>query len=226
MFVLIFFFFVFLILFLVFFFFFKQKTAYEIYQCDWSSDVCSSDLYQAYHRRKKPCEPYPCITPKAFLDGKVHEHDTQVVSKAGEIIYFHSTANVALRDTGGEPIAVLEISRDITDQKQAEEELRKSEERFRQIFNSTQDCIFIETPEGYILDVNQAACSLLGYTRGELLKMRLGDIVPLEIAAQLPPIIQEETVQRGRYIETEELCKDGSRVPVEVSNTMVEIGGA
>ena len=26
-------------------FFFKQKTAYEIYQCDWSSDVCSSDLY-------------------------------------------------------------------------------------------------------------------------------------------------------------------------------------
>ena len=31
-------------IFFVFFFFFKQKTAYEIYQCDWSSDVCSSDL--------------------------------------------------------------------------------------------------------------------------------------------------------------------------------------
>ena len=30
-----------------FFFFFKQKTAYEIYQCDWSSDVCSSDLFFA-----------------------------------------------------------------------------------------------------------------------------------------------------------------------------------
>ena len=30
-----------------FFFFFKQKTAYEIYQCDWSSDVCSSDLKNA-----------------------------------------------------------------------------------------------------------------------------------------------------------------------------------
>ena len=29
---------------LLFVFFFKQKTAYEIYQCDWSSDVCSSDL--------------------------------------------------------------------------------------------------------------------------------------------------------------------------------------
>ena len=30
--------------FFVLVFFFKQKTAYEIYQCDWSSDVCSSDL--------------------------------------------------------------------------------------------------------------------------------------------------------------------------------------
>ena len=29
---------------MIFVFFFKQKTAYEIYQCDWSSDVCSSDL--------------------------------------------------------------------------------------------------------------------------------------------------------------------------------------
>ena len=40
----IFFFFFFLFLFLFFFFFFKQKTAYEILTCDWSSDVCSSDL--------------------------------------------------------------------------------------------------------------------------------------------------------------------------------------
>ena len=30
-----------------FFFFFKQETAYELYQCDWSSDVCSSDLIGA-----------------------------------------------------------------------------------------------------------------------------------------------------------------------------------
>ena len=32
------------------FFFFKQKTAYEIYQCDWSSDVCSSDLDYEYEK--------------------------------------------------------------------------------------------------------------------------------------------------------------------------------
>src|SRR3546814_9030328 len=37
-----------LCLFLLFFFFFKQKTAYEMRISDWSSDVCSSDLYLTY----------------------------------------------------------------------------------------------------------------------------------------------------------------------------------
>ena len=36
----------------MFFFFFKQKTAYEIYQCDWSSDVCSSDLLPPLNTKK------------------------------------------------------------------------------------------------------------------------------------------------------------------------------
>ena len=42
---------------ILFFFFFKQKTAYEIYQCDWSSDVCSSDLVTSalpYHLLDQP----------------------------------------------------------------------------------------------------------------------------------------------------------------------------
>ena len=46
-----------------FFFFFKQKTAYEIYQCDWSSDVCSSDLNRFKDGDK--------ITPKILLDKKL-----------------------------------------------------------------------------------------------------------------------------------------------------------
>ena len=42
----------------IYFFFFKQKTAYEIYQCDWSSDVCSSDLRTVSPwRRKKGTMP-------------------------------------------------------------------------------------------------------------------------------------------------------------------------
>src|SRR5213595_36519 len=50
----------------VFFFFFKQKTAYEITEGDWSSDVCSSDLTQAI--RQDAVQRSQAVT-----SGKVHE---------------------------------------------------------------------------------------------------------------------------------------------------------
>ena len=44
------------VLFFILFFFFKQKTAYEIYQCDWSSDVCSSDLITKFFNVTIPAD--------------------------------------------------------------------------------------------------------------------------------------------------------------------------
>ena len=46
-----------------FFFFFKQKTAYEIYQCDWSSDVCSSDLKNLHIVREGTLLAHPSDAP-------------------------------------------------------------------------------------------------------------------------------------------------------------------
>jgi len=90
----------------------------------FGDDIVGKKCYASYHGRAKPCEP--CITLKAFQDGKVHEHDTQVADKDGKIIDFHGTANVALRDKGGKPSAVIEMWRDITEQKKAEEQLERS----------------------------------------------------------------------------------------------------
>ncbi|MDP8247806.1 MAG: PAS domain S-box protein [Candidatus Tritonobacter lacicola] len=101
----------------------------------------------------------------------------------------------------------------------------KTEERFRMIFNKAKDGMFIETADGRIVDVNKAACRMLGYTREELCSMRVKDLMPSEIAAQLPETIQGETVRDGKYIETVNVRKDGTRLPVEVSGTLVEIWG-
>jgi PAS domain S-box-containing protein len=130
-----------------------------------------------------------------------------------------------IRDQQGSPTGIYGLSRDVTARKRAEEELRESENRFRAVFDRAKDGIFIETPEGKILDVNRAVTDMLGYTREELLKLRVGALVPPEIAAQLPPAIRPETVAEGAYIETENVRKDGTRIPVEVGNSLVEIGG-
>ena len=57
----------------MFFFFFKQKTAYEIYQCDWSSDVCSSDLIDrlGFHTRPGFLGLLLLFVFDVVLDGKL-----------------------------------------------------------------------------------------------------------------------------------------------------------
>ncbi len=91
----------------------------------FGDDIIGKKCYEVYHGRNKTCEPFPCLTLKAFEDGQVHEHETQVQTRAGNTLYYACTASVALRDDEGRPAAVIEISRDITERKQAEEEQEK-----------------------------------------------------------------------------------------------------
>ena len=102
-----------------------NETAKKIF----GNDIIGKKCYQVHHKRKEPC--HPCLTLKAFQDGKVHEHDTQVIDKDGKIVCFHCTANIALRDKEGKPTAVMEISRDITEHKKAEKKLLEYQKQLR-----------------------------------------------------------------------------------------------
>jgi PAS domain S-box-containing protein len=101
----------------------------------FGNDIVGKRCYEVFHKRNAPCEPYPCHTVCAFQDGKIHDND-QATDKDGKILYFHCTANVALRDKRGKPAAVLEVSRNITEQKQTENELRVAKERLETLSKS------------------------------------------------------------------------------------------
>jgi len=141
----------------------SNKTAKKIF----GKDIIGKKCYEVYHQRKKPCEPYPCLTLKAFQDGKVHQHDTQVIDKDGKIIYFHCTANVALKDEEGKPIAAIEISRDITEHKQAEKALKQSEEKLKSILNTMSDYCYIVSKEFKIEFMNKAMIERFGDQTGK-----------------------------------------------------------
>jgi len=84
-------------------------------------DLVGKKCYSAYHRHDKPCEP--CIVRKCFEDGKVHEHETEVIGADGNRMTFWGTASVAARHTDGRPKMVVEVARNITERKEAEEAL-------------------------------------------------------------------------------------------------------
>jgi len=86
-------------------------------------------------------------------------------------------ANAVLIEWEGEP-AILNFMTDITDRKQSEEALRESEARYRTLFESANDAIFLETEFQEIIDVNDRACEMFGYTREEFMKMKISDLKP------------------------------------------------
>jgi len=106
--------------------------------------------------------------------------------------------------------------------------LRKSEKKFRTLFDSASDAIFInesDSLEGCFLEVNQMACESLGYSREELLQMTMMEINTKEYAA-LVPERNEELRQRGHiFFESAHLRRDGSVILVELSSRIIEYDG-
>ncbi len=109
--------------------------------------------------------------------------------------------------------------------RESEERLRESEQKFRALFDNAKDAIFIHDLEGRFLDVNREACERLGYSRDELLQMGVRDIDIPEFAAMVPARI-EEVLRKGHVLfESEHRRRDGSRVPVEINSSLLEVGG-
>ena len=124
----------------------------------------------------------------------------------------------------------LSIAVDITQSKQAAEALRASEERYRLLFNSAHDAVFrygvtVEALPGPFLEVNEVACTRLGYTRTELLARTLFDINPPERRAVLLARWRELLARRHLVFETEHVAQDGRRLPVEVGVHVLELQG-
>src|SRR5206468_5002793 len=106
---------------------------------------------------------------------------------------------------------------DITERKRAEEALRTSEERFRTLIEQASDGIFVADPQGNYTDVNSIGCAMLGYTREELLKLTLRDIVDMENLAAQPLRLQELQEGKTLLVERKLRRKDGSTFFAELS---------
>ncbi|MBN2224562.1 MAG: PAS domain S-box protein, partial [Deltaproteobacteria bacterium] len=81
-----------------------------------------------------------------------------------------------LRRNNGRIVEVCGIGRDITERKRAEEALRQSEEKYRNLFETSRDVVYISTAAGSFLDVNSSAEETFGYTHEELLTINLKDL--------------------------------------------------
>ncbi|NTV94683.1 MAG: PAS domain S-box protein [Thiobacillus sp.] len=116
------------------------------------------------------------------------------------------------------------ILRDISERRRADEALRASEERFRSLVEQAADGIFVSDARGRYLDVNSAACAMLGYGREELLCLGIADVID---AAEIPRIGPEVARFAGGEVVVSEWRfrrKDGTVFPGEVSGRQLADG--
>jgi len=110
------------------------------------------------------------------------------------------------------------IHTDITERKQAELE-------YRTILQTASDGFWILDVQGNILDVNDAYCELLGYTRAELLTKNVRDLEAVETPLETGQRLQEAMVDGRLRREVHHRCKDGRVLDVEFSSTFQNVSG-
>ncbi|MGA2404165.1 MAG: PAS domain S-box protein, partial [Syntrophobacteraceae bacterium] len=96
-------------------------------------------------------------------------------------------------------------------------ERKRMEEQYRTIVRTALDGFWIVDTQGRFLDVNDAYCNLIGYSRGELLTMRIPDIEACEKPGETAARVRKIMEMGGDRFETRHRCKDGRIVDIEVS---------
>jgi len=117
----------------------------------------------------------------------------------------------------GEVEKILMVSRDISASKKTEQDLRQSEEKYRKIIETTFEGFCLCDLKGNLVDVNPSYCSLIGYTKEELLKMAIADIEAIESKQETELRIKKVTEEGSALFETIHKRKDGKLVYVEVN---------
>jgi PAS domain S-box-containing protein len=108
----------------------------------------------------------------------------------------------------------------------AEQDLRESQQRSRDLFEDSPDAIFVEDLNGNVLDVNMAACTLHGIKREELVgKNALNDLVPPSRRDEARRDFQKLASGALSWVEGESLTAEKRAVPVEVRASRIEYAG-
>ncbi|HEV8370231.1 MAG TPA: PAS domain S-box protein [Pyrinomonadaceae bacterium] len=119
-----------------------------------------------------------------------------------------------------------EVAAELIAQLREQETLRRSEARYRDFFENAKDAIYVHDLSGRYLMVNRAGEKLVGYSRDELLRMTVFDLVPASHFALVGDSLKQKLKDHAQTIyEVELIKKDRSRLPIEVSSHLIYENG-
>ncbi|MFY9705361.1 MAG: PAS domain S-box protein, partial [Desulfobacterales bacterium] len=155
---------------------------------------------------------------KALDAGKVHIQERRFQKRDGSIADAEITGT--LIEYQGKT-CFLALVRDVTERKQIEELTR-----YKELFENVTDPVFINGARGQFLEVNDMACSSLGFAREEMLQMALRDLTP---PGQLGLLVEAaERLQRQKNVqfELDIQTRMGIPIPYEIHSSRIHYKGS
>ncbi|HWQ57834.1 MAG TPA: PAS domain S-box protein [Clostridia bacterium] len=182
--------------------------------------------YEAWVARLHPDDLARCVeeTTQALNGDREYDTEFRICLPDGNTKYIKAFGSV-IRDAQGNPIRMVGINYDITEEKRLENSLIGSERLYRDLFNkNTAVRLIIDVDTGRIFDANPAAFNFYGYTQEQLIGMSVTDLSGLPMQTVLCNLLASYEEQRNRY-QTKHTLSNGDARVVEVFNGPLDIDG-
>lgn len=159
-----------------------------------------------------------------LANGKRATYEARYRSKSGKLLTLEINSRLILKD--GVPVAIQGVARNVTERVRHQEALRESEEKFRELFENANDIIYVHDLKGNFTSINRAIENVFGYTREQILKMTVGDLLRPEDIPYMRSIFKSILADdsKGPY-EARYINKNGQPIWLEVNSRVVYKNG-
>jgi PAS domain S-box-containing protein len=158
-----------------------------------------------------------------LLEGKARQYQVRWRTKDGAIVHFDGASVPRLSDSG-EFLSTLCTLRDVSERKSAEEKLRKSEEKYRDLIEISPDAIYVVDVNGICVLGNRAGAELAGIPQDELVGTPVADTYLTEERHLFRERLEKLKTGNTIRFERSFVRRNGEIVPVEVSVSAIRGG--
>ncbi len=162
---------------------------------------------------------------KAAIYGKSYSIDHRIILANGQERTIHIKSEIIF-DKKNDPVRVKGIVQDITERKKAEQKLRESEEKYRNIVETANEGIVLLDREGIITYLNKKMANMIGYSPEEMIGRYAWDFVASEDVTIAKSNIEKRHLCASENYEIKLIRKDGSAIWVAINaKSLFDEGG-